>query len=99
MREMKLNSRSRYPSVDSAYASVTSSVILLRPFKDRYLQQVLRIRETITSSYLRGAASPLDFLDAQAQYRSVQVSYLNLVASYLDAASQLNLAVGRDVIP
>jgi hypothetical protein len=28
----------------------------------------------------------------------VQVNYLNLVASYLDAASQLNQAVGREVI-
>ena len=40
----------------------------------------------------------LDFLDAQADYRSVQVTYLNLVASYLTAASQLNLSVGREVI-
>ena len=44
----------------------------------------------------KGAASLLDFLNAQADYRSVQVNYLNLVASYLDAANQLNLAVGRE---
>ena len=36
--------------------------------------------------------------NAQSQYRSVQVSYLNLVASYLSAANQLNLAVGREVL-
>jgi outer membrane protein, heavy metal efflux system len=42
--------------------------------------------------------SYLYFLDAQASYRSVQVNYLNLVASYLDAANQLNLAVGREVL-
>jgi hypothetical protein len=29
----------------------------------------------------------------------VQLNYLNLVGSYLDAASQLNLAVGREVLP
>jgi hypothetical protein len=28
----------------------------------------------------------------------VQVNYLNLVASYMSAANQLNLAVGREVI-
>ena len=57
------------------------------------------MRDTISFSYQHGAASLLDFLNAQADYRSVQVNYLNLVGSYLTAASQLNLAVGREVIP
>ena len=56
------------------------------------------MRDTISFSYENGAASLLDFLNAQADYRSVQLNYLNLVASYLEAASQLNLAVGREVI-
>jgi len=84
--------------VDSAYATVTSTVTLLQPYKDRYLQQASRIRDTIAFSYQRGAASLLDFLNAQADYRGVQLNYLNLVGSYLAAASQLNLAVGREVI-
>ena len=87
-----------FADVDSAYASVTSAVTLLQPYKDRYLQQASRVRDTIAFSYEHGAASLLDFLNAQADYRSVQVNYLNLVASYLDAANQLNLAVGREVI-
>jgi outer membrane protein, heavy metal efflux system len=87
-----------FSDVDSAYATVMSTVILLQPYKDRYLQQALRVRDTISFSYEHGAASLLDFLSAQADYRSVQVNYLNLVGSYLDAASQLNLAVGREVI-
>ena len=88
-----------FSDVDSAYASVESSVVLLKPYKDKYLQLASRIRDTIAFSYEHGAASLLDFLNAQADYRSVQVSYLNLVASYLDAANQLNAAVGREVIP
>ena len=87
-----------FSDVDSAYATVNSTVVLLQPYKDRYLQQASRIRETIAFSYEHGAASLLDFLNAQADYRSVQVNYLNLVAAYLDAANQLNLAVGREVI-
>ena len=87
-----------FSDVDSAYAMVTSTVILLQPYKDRYLTQASRVRDTIAFSYEHGAASLLDFLNAQADYRSVQVNYLNLVASYLSAASQLNLAVGREVI-
>ena len=87
-----------FADVDSAYASVTSTVTLLQPYQDRYLQQASRVRDTIAFSYEHGAASLLDFLNAQAEYRSVQVNYLNLIASYLDAANQLNLAVGREVI-
>ncbi len=88
-----------FSDVDSAYATVTSTVTLLRPYKDRYLQQASRVRDTIAFSYEHGAASLLDFLNAQAEYRSVQINYLNLVASYLEAANQLNTAVGREVLP
>jgi cobalt-zinc-cadmium efflux system outer membrane protein len=87
-----------FSDVDSAFAMVNSNIILLQPYKDRYLKQAARIRDTISFSYEHGAASLLDFLNAQADYRSVQVNYLNLVASYLSAAGQLNLAVGREVI-
>jgi cobalt-zinc-cadmium efflux system outer membrane protein len=73
-------------------------VTLLHPYKDRYLEQALRVRDTIAFSYEHGAASLLDFLSAQSEYRSVQVNYLNLVASYMSAANQLNLATGREVL-
>jgi cobalt-zinc-cadmium efflux system outer membrane protein len=87
-----------FSDVDSAYAAVHSTVVLLQPYKDHYLQQASRVRDTISFSYDSGAASLLDFLNAQADYRSVQLNYLNLIASYLEAAGQLNLAVGREVI-
>jgi len=87
-----------FSDVDSAHATVTSTVTLLEPYKAHYLQQASRIRDTISFSYEHGAASLLDFLNAQADYRSVQLSYLNLVGSYLNAANQLNLAAGREVI-
>ncbi len=88
-----------YSDVDSSYATVDSNLILLRPYKAKYLQQSVRVRDTITFSYQHGGASLLDFLNAEAEYRSVQLAYLNLVGSYLSAAAQLNQAVGREVIP
>jgi cobalt-zinc-cadmium efflux system outer membrane protein len=88
-----------FNDVDSAYATLASTVTLLQPYKDHYLKQASSVRDTISFSYEHGAASLLDFLNAQADYRGVQLSYLNLVGSYLDAAGQLNLAVGREVIP
>ena len=87
-----------FSDVDSSYATVESDVILLRPYKAKYLQQSVRVRDTITFSYQHGGASLLDFLNAQAEYRTVQLNYVNLVGSYLTAAAQLNQAVGREVI-
>jgi cobalt-zinc-cadmium efflux system outer membrane protein len=88
-----------FSDVDSAYATLNSNVILLRPYKAKYLDQAIRVRDTIAFSYQHGGASLLDFLSAQGEYRTVQLAYVNLVGSYLTAASQLNLAVGREVIP
>ena len=88
-----------FSDVDSAYATVKSTLVLLQPYKERYLEQASRVRDTIAFSYEHGSASLLDFLNAQAQYRGVQLSYLNLIGSYLEGANQLNLAVGREVIP
>jgi len=85
--------------VDSGYATLASSLTLLRPYKAKYLQQSVRVRDTIFFSYQSGGASLLDFLNAQSEYRSVQLNYVNLVGSYLTAAAQLNQAVGREVIP
>jgi cobalt-zinc-cadmium efflux system outer membrane protein len=49
-------------------------------------------------AYQRGGASLLDFLNAQSDYRAIELNYLNLVGAYLTAASQLNLALGREVV-
>jgi cobalt-zinc-cadmium efflux system outer membrane protein len=85
--------------VDSSYATLESNLALLRSYRARYLQQSVRVRDTITFSYQQGGASLLDFLNAQAEYRSVQLNYANLIGSYLTSAAQLNMAVGREVIP
>jgi outer membrane protein, heavy metal efflux system len=85
--------------VDTGYATVNSTLALLRPYKAKYLQQSVHVRDTIFFSYRNGGASLLDFLNAEADYRSVQLNYVNLVGSYLTAAAQLNMAVGREVIP
>jgi len=88
-----------FSDVDSAYATLTSNLTLLRSYKAHYLDQAVRVRETISFAYQHGGASLLDFLQAQQDYRTIQLNYLNLIGSYLTAASQVNLAVGREVIP
>jgi len=87
-----------FNDVDSAYATLNSNLILLRPYKQKYLAQAVRVRDTILFSYQHGGASLLDFINAETEYRTVQLSYVNLVGSYLTSAAQLNQAVGREVL-
>jgi len=88
-----------FSDVDSAYEHVRSNIALLIPYRDKYRDQATRVRDTVTYAYQRGGASLMDFLNAQSDYRIVQLAYLQLVGSYLTAAGQLNLAVGHEVIP
>jgi cobalt-zinc-cadmium efflux system outer membrane protein len=87
-----------FADVDAAYATVDSQLKLLRPYKEKYLVQALRVRDTISFSYQHGGASLLDFLQAQSDYRGVQLGYINLVGAYLTAAAQMNEAVGQEVL-
>lgn len=87
-----------FSDVDSAYVVVNSSIVLLKPYKAKYLQQAVRVRDTVAFAYQRGGATLLDFMTAENDYRSIQLNYLNLVGAYLTAAGQLNLAIGREVI-
>jgi len=87
-----------YADVDSAYASIASNIALLKPYKQKYLAQAVHVRDTVQFSYQHGGAALIDFLNAQNEYRAVQLSYVNLVGAYLTAAAQLNQAVGREVI-
>jgi cobalt-zinc-cadmium efflux system outer membrane protein len=88
-----------FSDVDSAYATISSNLALLRPYRDRYLQQAARVRDTVSFAYQNGGASLLDFLTAQSDYRSVNLNYLNLIGAYMTTAGQMNLAVGKEVIP
>lgn len=88
-----------FSDVSSAYATLSGSLNLLRPYRDKYLQLAADSRNRIAFSYQNGGASLLDYLDAQKAYRDTRLAYLNLIGSYLTAAAQLNMAVGREVIP
>ena len=90
-----------FSDVDSAYFTLVSSTNLLRPYKTAggYLETATRIRDTMSFAYQRGQAALFDYLDGQRDYRATQVAYINLVGSQLVAIAQLNMAVGREMIP
>ncbi|HUA93157.1 MAG TPA: TolC family protein [Terracidiphilus sp.] len=87
-----------FSDVDTAYELVRSNVALLKPYKEKYNDEALRVRDTVSYAYLHNGASLMDFLNAQNDYRQVQLAYAQLLGAYLTAAGQLNLAVGREVI-
>ena len=87
-----------FSDVDSAYYTLVQNLNLLRPYKTKYLPLALDVRNRMTISYQNGGASLLDFLDAEKSYRDTRLAYLNLIGSYLSAAAQMNMAVGREVV-
>jgi len=88
-----------FDDVDSSYEQLRSSIALLRPYKEKYRDQATRVRDTVTFAYEHGGASLMDFLNAQSDYRVVQLAYVQLVGSYMTLSSQLSLSIGLDVAP
>jgi cobalt-zinc-cadmium efflux system outer membrane protein len=86
-----------FSDVDSAYELVRSNIALIKPYKAQYLDQSIYVRDTVTFAYEHGGASLMDFLNAQSDYRVVQLAYLQLIGAYMTAAGQMNLAVGHEV--
>jgi len=87
-----------FSDVDDAYELVRSNVALIKPYKKQYLDQSVYVRDTVTFAYEHGGASLMDFLNAQSDYRVVQLAYLQLIGAYMTAAGQMNLAVGHEAI-
>jgi outer membrane protein, heavy metal efflux system len=87
-----------FNDVDSAHVTLVSTLNLLHPYKSRYLKLASDTRDRISFAYQKGGASLLDYLDAEKAYRDIRLAYLNLIGSYLTAAAQMNMAVGREVL-
>ena len=69
-----------FSDVDKAYEQVRSNIALLQPYKEKYRDEATRVRETVTYAYLHGGASLMDFLNAQSDYRKLQLAYAQLSA-------------------
>jgi len=85
-----------FSDVDDAYELVRSNMALIKPYKAQYLDQSVYVRDTVTFAYEHGGASLMDFLNAQSDFRVVQLAYLQLIGAYMTAAGQMNLAIGHE---
>jgi len=85
--------------VANAYEAVKSNDEVVQLYTSGYLKQAQDSRDISEYAYKRGAASLLDFLDAERSYRSVQLSYRQALAAYMTALEQLKEAVGTRNLP
>jgi len=83
----------------TAYEGVRENDLIITQFRGGYLDAAQQSRDIAEYSYKRGAASLLDYLDAERSYRAVQLSYRQSLASYLTAVEQLREAVGTRSLP
>ncbi len=84
--------------VKNAYETLLNNRDIVQLYDHDYLQQAKQSLEIAQFAYQHGAASLLDFLDAERTYRSTELSYRQALASYMTALEQLRQAVGtRDL--
>jgi len=85
--------------VSNAYEMVKSNDEVVQLYTSGYLKQAQDSRDISEYAYKRGAASLLDFLDAERSYRATQMGYRQALASYMTALEQLKAAVGARNLP
>ena len=85
--------------VANAYEAVKSNDEVVQLYTSGYLKEAQDSRDISEYAYKRGAASLLDFLDAERSYRSTQLAYRQALASYMTALEQLKEALGTRNLP
>jgi len=85
--------------VRDAYEGLRENEHIVQFYRSGYLDVAQKDRDISEYAYKRGAASLLDFLDAERSYRATQLAYRQSVASYLLALEQLREAVGVRALP
>ena len=85
--------------VETAYASFESSRERVRLYEQVYLSQSKESLDIQEFSFRQGAASILDFLDAERTYRAAQLAYRQQLANYLSNLAQLEAAAGVPLTP
>jgi outer membrane protein, heavy metal efflux system len=85
--------------VVTAYEAVKTGDQIVELYQSGYLKQAQESRDISEYAYKRGAASLLDFLDAERSYRATELAYRQALATYMLALEQLREAVGTRKLP
>ncbi len=85
--------------VRNNYEAFMTNQKIIQLYLSGYLKQAQDSRDISEYAYKRGAASLLDYLDAQRSYRSTQLSYRQALANYMLSVEQLKEAIGTRTLP
>jgi cobalt-zinc-cadmium efflux system outer membrane protein len=85
--------------VRDAFENLHSNDQVVGLYRSGYLDEAKQSRDITEYAYRRGAASLLDFLDAERTYRATELAYRQTLASFLLALEQLREAVGTRSLP
>lgn len=85
--------------VKDAYEGLKTNDQVVQLYRSGYLDEAQQDRDISEYAYKRGAASLLDFLDAERSYRAIQLAYRQALAAYLLSLEQLREAVGTRTLP
>jgi outer membrane protein, heavy metal efflux system len=83
--------------VEAAYNAFVSSRKLVERMERRLLDRSKRARDLVSLQYQKGAASLLEYLDAQRTFIANNVEYLQDLTNYWTAVYQLEAAIGVDL--
>lgn len=78
----------------TAYNEASKKYSLIR---DVYLPKALTARDRLASTYKKGVASLIDYLDAERTYRETAKANLNALSDYLIAIAQIEAAIGGPI--
>jgi cobalt-zinc-cadmium efflux system outer membrane protein len=85
--------------VENSYEALRTNDEVVQLYQSGYLKEAEDSRDITQYAYQRGAASLLDFLDAERSYRATELAYRQALASYMVSLEQLRQAVGTRSLP
>jgi cobalt-zinc-cadmium efflux system outer membrane protein len=85
--------------VVQAYENLRTNDQIIQLYQSGYLEEAKESRDISEYAYRKGAASLLDYLDAERTYRANQLAYRQALANYMLALEQTRQAVGTRNLP
>ncbi|HEV2103484.1 MAG TPA: TolC family protein [Candidatus Acidoferrum sp.] len=85
--------------VATAFANLQTNDQIIQLYQGGYVDAAKQSRDISEYAYRKGAASLLDYLDAERSYRANQLAYRQALASYMLALEQMRQAVGTRNLP
>ncbi len=82
-----------------AYENLLTNDQIIQLYQGGYVDQARQSRDISEYAYRKGAASLLDYLDAERTYRANQLAYRQALANYMLALEQMRQAVGTRNLP